>query len=68
MARPVRTRNLTRRQQRFIEEYLVDLSATRAAIRAGYSPQTAEQISYQLPTTSETFSFACHSRRLPGPL
>lgn len=32
---------LTPLQQRFVEEYLVDLNATQAAIRAGYSPRTA---------------------------
>lgn len=35
---------LTAKQQRFIEEYLVDLNATQAAIRAGYSPQSAYSI------------------------
>jgi phage terminase small subunit len=30
------------RQERFVEEYLVDLNAKQAAIRAGYSPKTAE--------------------------
>jgi phage terminase small subunit len=34
---------LTPNQQRFIDEYLVDLNATQAAIRAGYSEKTAEQ-------------------------
>lgn len=34
---------LTAKQQRFIEEYLVDLNATQAAIRAGYSPSTAKE-------------------------
>ena len=33
---------LTEKQQRFVDEYIVDLNATRAAIRAGYSPKTAE--------------------------
>lgn len=33
---------LTDRQQRFIEEYLIDLSAKQACIRAGYSPKSAE--------------------------
>lgn len=28
-------------RDRFVEEYLVDLNATQAAIRAGYSPKTA---------------------------
>lgn len=32
---------LTAKQQRFVEEYLVDLNATQAAIRAGYSERTA---------------------------
>lgn len=32
---------LTPKQQRFIEEYLVDLNGTQAAIRAGYSRKTA---------------------------
>ena len=32
---------LTPKQQRFVEEYLVDLNATQAAIRAGYSEKTA---------------------------
>ena len=36
--------HLTPKQQRFVEEYLVDLNGTQAAIRAGYSTQTAPQI------------------------
>jgi phage terminase small subunit len=35
---------LTDKEQRFVEEYLIDLNATQAAIRAGYSPKTARQI------------------------
>lgn len=35
---------LTPKQQRFVEEYLIDLNATQAAIRAGYSPKTAKDI------------------------
>ena len=35
---------LTPKQQRFIEEYLIDLNATQAAIRAGYSAKTARAI------------------------
>ena len=34
---------LSARQQRFVEEYLIDLNATQAAIRAGYSVQTANE-------------------------
>lgn len=35
---------LSPKQMRFVEEYLVDLNATQAAIRAGYSQKTARQI------------------------
>jgi phage terminase small subunit len=35
---------LTPKQQRFVVEYLVDLNATQAAIRAGYSAKTANRI------------------------
>ena len=38
---------LTRRQERFIAEYLIDLNATQAAIRAGYSRRTAENIGWE---------------------
>lgn len=34
---------VTDKQQRFGEEYLVDLNAARMVIRAGYSPETANQ-------------------------
>jgi phage terminase small subunit len=33
---------LTAKQECFVEEYLIDLNATQAAIRAGYSAKTAE--------------------------
>ena len=39
---------LTEKQKRFVAEYLVDLNATQAAIRSGYSEKTAEQMGYQL--------------------
>ena len=32
---------MTKKQKRFCEEYLIDLNATQAAIRAGYSPKSA---------------------------
>ena len=35
---------LTERQKRFCDEYLIDLNATQAAIRAGYSKKTAKVI------------------------
>ncbi len=34
---------LTPKQRRFVEEYLVDLNATQAAIRARYSERTAQE-------------------------
>lgn len=34
---------LTKKQELFCKEYLVDLNATQAAIRAGYSQKTAQQ-------------------------
>ena len=39
---------LTDQQRLFVAEYLKDNNATQAAIRAGYSKKTAEQIGYQL--------------------
>lgn len=35
---------MTKKQKLFVEEYLIDLNATQAAIRAGYSPDTAKEI------------------------
>lgn len=37
----VAEKKLTAKQQRFCDEYLIDLNATQAAIRAGYSKKTA---------------------------
>lgn len=38
---------LTDKQKRFCEEYLTDLNATQAAIRAGYSEKTAHSIGHE---------------------
>ncbi|MCG6183310.1 terminase small subunit [Anoxybacillus sp. LAT_38] len=35
--------NLNEKQKRFADEYLIDLNATQAAIRAGYSPRSAAE-------------------------
>ena len=35
---------MTNKQQLFVDEYLIDLNATQAAIRAGYSQKTAQEI------------------------
>lgn len=39
---------LTDKQQKFVEEYLIDLNATQAAIRAGYSVNNADKIGSEL--------------------
>ena len=40
----VAEKKLTAKQQRFCDEYLIDLNATQAAIRSGYSKKTARVI------------------------
>ena len=35
---------MTAKQQLFVDEYLIDLNATQAALRAGYSEKTARSI------------------------
>ena len=44
MAGPMK---LTPKQVRFVQEYLIDLNATQAAIRAGYSAKTARVIGHE---------------------
>lgn len=39
---------MTKKQERFIDEYLIDINATQAAIRAGYSKKTAKYIGFEL--------------------
>jgi phage terminase small subunit len=41
---------LSTRQQRFVDEYLVDMNGTQAAIRAGYKQRTADQQASRLLT------------------
>lgn len=38
-----RMAKLTEKQRRFVDEYLIDLNATQAAVRAGYSVKTANE-------------------------
>ena len=45
MGRPSK---LTSKQARFIDEYMIDLNATQACIRAGYSARTADRIGPEL--------------------
>lgn len=44
---------ITAKQQRFVDEYLVDLNATQAAVRAGYSNRTAKQQGQRLLTNAD---------------
>lgn len=39
---------MTKKQERFCAEYLIDLNATQAAIRAGYSEKTARSIASEI--------------------
>ena len=38
---------MTDKQAAFVREYLIDLNATQAAIRAGYSEKTARAIGHE---------------------
>lgn len=56
---------LTPKQARFVEEYLIDLNATQAAIRAGYSARTARKIGQEnltKPDIAEAISAAQSAR------
>jgi len=44
---------MTPKRERFVKEYMVDLNATQAAIRAGYSVKTAYSIGPELLTKPE---------------
>ena len=39
---------MTKKQKTFCDEYLIDLNATQAAIRAGYSSKTADRVGPEL--------------------
>ena len=56
---------MTAKQQLFVDEYLIDLNATQAAIRAGYSEKTAQAIGAEnltKPIVSEAIAEALKSR------
>lgn len=50
-------KELTPKQQQFAREYLKDLNATQAAIRAGYSEKTAKEQGARLLTNVHVASF-----------
>jgi len=45
-------RNLTAKQKRFCEEYLIDLNATQAAVRAGYTEKSARVTACKMLTNT----------------
>lgn len=56
---------LTPKQARFVEEYLIDLNATQAAIRAGYSEKAAGQQGFEnlrKPDIQEALTEAMNTR------
>jgi phage terminase small subunit len=42
--------DLSPKQKRFVDEYLVDFNGAQAAIRAGYSERAAKEVAYRLLT------------------
>jgi phage terminase small subunit len=49
--------SLTPKQQAFVDEYLIDLNATQAAIRAGYSENSAEVTGCKLLRNAKVAEF-----------
>lgn len=54
---------LTDKQKRFVEEYLVDLNATQAARRAGYSEKTARSQGQRLLTKVDIQKALAHRQK-----
>ena len=58
---------MTAKQERFVQEYLIDLNATQAALRAGYSEKTAMVIgseNLKKPEINKAIADALNARRL----
>ncbi len=53
---------MTAKQQRFAEEYLVDLNATQAALRAGYSKSCAHTHGYKLLRRPDVVAFVAEAQ------
>lgn len=56
----VADKKLTAKQKRFCDEYLIDLNATQAAIRAGYSKKTAGKIGQENLTKPDIKGYIKH--------
>lgn len=50
---------MTDKQKRFCDEYLIDLNATQAAIRAGYSPKYANTNAFKLLQITALKDYIC---------
>lgn len=48
---------MTEKQKRFCDEYLIDLNATQAAIKAGYSSKSARAVASRLLTDANVKSY-----------
>ena len=57
------TAKLTAKQARFVEEHLIDLNATQAAIRAGYSAKTAKQQASRMLTNVDVVAAVAEAKR-----
>lgn len=55
---------LTPKQQRFVEEYLVDLNGKQAAIRCGYKPSRAERTACELLASRKVSEAVAEGQRL----
>lgn len=54
---------LTDKQKRFADEYLIDLNATQAAIRAGYSEKTARSIAQENLTKPDIQAYLAEKQK-----
>lgn len=57
-------RGLNAKQERFCEEYLIDLNGTKAAIRAGYSEKTAYSQAHDLLIKPEVQKYISELKQL----
>ena len=55
------------KQRRFIDEYLIDSNAARAAIAVGYSEKAAKQTGYRLLQIPAHHTRYHHKQKLPVP-
>lgn len=54
---------MNKKQQRFADEYLIDLNATQAALRAGYSEKTSYAQGHRLLKNAEIQNYIAEKQR-----